>query len=63
MEYVFPVLVAIAMLAVLGTLAAGVISLARGGNPRRSNKLMQWRVILQGLAVLLFALFMLLYRR
>jgi len=63
MEFVFPVLIGLAMLAVLGTLLMGVISMARGGNPRRSNKLMQWRVILQGLALLLFALFMLLSRR
>jgi hypothetical protein len=63
MRYVLPVLVVIAMLATLGTLFLGIISMARGGNPRRSNKLMQSRVLLQGLALLLFALFMLLYRR
>jgi hypothetical protein len=34
-----------------------------GAGGLRSNKLMQWRVILQGVALLLFALFMLLYRR
>ncbi|HEX9491327.1 MAG TPA: HIG1 domain-containing protein [Stellaceae bacterium] len=37
--------------------------MARGNNPRRSQKLMQSRVLLQGLALLLFALFMLLFRR
>ncbi|HUZ71863.1 MAG TPA: twin transmembrane helix small protein [Stellaceae bacterium] len=62
MEFVLPVLVVIAMLAALGTLGLGIISMARGGNPRRSNKLMQMRVILQGVAILLFAMFMLLYR-
>jgi hypothetical protein len=36
--------------------------MAKGGNPRRSNKLMQSRVLLQGLALLIFALFMMLYR-
>jgi hypothetical protein len=36
--------------------------MARGDNARRSNKLMQSRVALQGLALLLFALFMLLFR-
>jgi len=51
------------MLAVLAVLLLGVINMARGGNPRRSQKLMQSRVVLQGLALLLFALFMLLYRR
>jgi uncharacterized BrkB/YihY/UPF0761 family membrane protein len=63
MGYVFPILIGLAMLAVLGTLLMGIVTMARGGNPRRSNKLMQWRVILQGLALLLFALFMMLYRR
>jgi ABC-type Na+ efflux pump permease subunit len=63
MEYVLPVLIVIAMLAVLGTLALGVISMVRGGDPRRSNKLMQSRVLLQGVALLLFAIFMMMYRR
>jgi uncharacterized BrkB/YihY/UPF0761 family membrane protein len=63
MEFVLPVLVVIAMLAALGTLGLGIISMARGDNPRRSNKLMQMRVIIQGVAILLFAIFMLLYRR
>ena len=63
MEYAFPILVVLAMLGALGALALGVINMARGKNPRRSQKLMQSRVLLQGLALLLFALFMLLYRR
>ena len=62
MEYVLPVLVVIAMLGALGALALGVISMVKGGDPRRSNKLMQSRVLLQGLALLLFALFMMLFR-
>ena len=62
MEYILPIMAVIAMLAVLGTLALGIISLARGGDPRRSNKLMQSRVLLQGLALLLFALFMMFFR-
>jgi ABC-type Na+ efflux pump permease subunit len=63
MTYVFPVLVVLAMLGALGALGLGVINMARGGSPRRSNKLMQSRVILQALALLLFAIFMLLFRR
>lgn len=62
MEYVFPILVVIAMLSALGVLALGVINMAKGGDPRRSNKLMQSRVLLQALALLLFAIFMLLFR-
>jgi hypothetical protein len=63
MEYAFPIVILIAMLAVLGTLFLGIINMAKGGNPRRSNRLMQSRVLLQGLALLLFVIFMLLYRR
>ncbi len=45
------------MLATLGTLLAGMIGLTQTpGNPRRSNKLMQWRVILQAVTLVLFAL-------
>lgn len=63
MEYAFPILVLLAMFAALGVLALGVINMARGNNPQRSQKLMQSRVLLQGLALLLFAVFMLLFRR
>jgi hypothetical protein len=34
----------------------------RQGDPRRSNKLMQWRVLLQGAAILLFIVLMSLLR-
>ncbi len=62
MGYILPVLFVVAMLGVLGALVMGVFNMAKGGNPRRSNKLMQSRVLLQGLALLIFALFMMLYR-
>jgi len=62
MQYALPVLVVIAMVATLGTLLLGLISMAKGGNPERSNKLMRSRVLLQGAALLLFVIFMLLYR-
>ena len=68
MDIVFVILIGLAMLATLGVLFMGVFGMARrggsgGDHGARSNKLMQWRVILQGLALLLFALFMLLYHR
>ena len=57
MQVFFMALVALAMLGVLGVLLAGMIGLARGGgDPRRSNKLMQWRIILQAAALALFML-------
>ena len=56
-------LVVLAMLGVLGVLVAGMVGLARGdGNPMRSNKLMQWRIILQAAALALFAVLLALYR-
>lgn len=63
MKTVLMILVGIAMLGVLGVLFAGMVGLVRGdGNPQRSNKLMQYRVILQGVALALFALLMLISR-
>jgi Hypoxia induced protein conserved region len=50
-------LIALLMVATLGVLFAGLFGLVRGGgDPQRSNVLMRWRVILQGAALLLFAL-------
>jgi len=63
MEYFLPVLIVVAMLATLGVLGLGLLSMARGDNARRSNKLMQSRVLLQGIALLLFLVFMWLFRR
>jgi hypothetical protein len=57
------VLLLLAMAGVLGVLLSGVVTMLRGGNPRRSNKLMQMRVIMQGLALLLLAILMLLGHR
>ena len=59
------ILMAIAMLSTLVVLGLGVASmLRRGGNPpgATSNKLMQYRVLLQAVAIALFALIMLLSR-
>lgn len=58
MTTVLIILVAAAMLATLGVLLAGVFGLARGADPGRSNALMRWRVLLQGVALLLFLLLM-----
>lgn len=54
MKTFLTILVALAMLGTLGVLFAGLISMARGGNGARSNRLMRWRVALQGAALLLF---------
>lgn len=55
------VLMGIAMLAVLGTLMAGVFSMSGGEDQEkslRSNKLMMARVVSQGFAVFIFILIM-----
>jgi len=57
------ILLVLALVGVLIVLASGIIQMFRGDNPRRSNKLMQMRVIMQGLALLLLAILMLLGRR
>ena len=63
MKIVLIVLVIGMMLATLGVLFAGPLGLARGGgDPRRSNKLMQWRVFLQAGTLLLFVLLLHLLR-
>jgi hypothetical protein len=62
MKMVVSVLLAMAMLGTLGVLFAGMIGLARGSDGARSNTLMRWRVWLQGTALGLFVLLMLLNR-
>ncbi len=58
MNVVFPVLLIIAMVLTLGVLFAGLITMARGGEFSRKygNKLMRWRVIMQGIALIILAL-------
>jgi hypothetical protein len=57
MKTLLTVLVAIGMLATLGTLFAGMLGMAKGGaSGERSNLLMRWRVVIQGITLLLFAL-------
>jgi hypothetical protein len=55
-------LLGLTMLGVLTVLGFGVASMMRGGDPRRSNRLMQARVLMQGLALLLLAILLLLSR-
>ena len=57
------VLTGLAMLATLGTLFAGMIGLVRDpSDPMRSNALMRWRVMLQGVTLLLFLLLLYMLR-
>jgi hypothetical protein len=52
------ILLLVVMLSILVVLGLGMVGVARGGSPQRSNRLMQWRVGLQGLALLIFVLLM-----
>ncbi len=63
MTTVLTILVAIGLLATLGTLFAGMLGLVRSDDgARRSNALMRWRVVLQGVTLALFALLLMLSR-
>jgi hypoxia induced protein len=63
MQSLLKILLPLAMLATLVVLGFGVVQMIRGGDPRRSNKLMQYRVVFQGIALLLFALMMMVFSR
>ncbi len=54
--------IGVLLFATLGVLIAGMVGMVRETDPRRSNKLMQWRVILQGMTILLFVILMSLLR-
>jgi hypothetical protein len=59
------ILVAISALATLGVMFAGMLGMARnetGSGGARSNTLMRWRVILQGVTLGLFVLLMMVSR-
>ena len=62
MHTFFLIALGICLLAVLGTLAMGIIQMAKGGDPHRSNRLMQQRVLLQGIAIALFAIILFLLK-
>jgi hypothetical protein len=57
MVTILSILVALSMAATLGVLFAGMIGVVRGSpDPMRSNRLMRWRVIMQGITIVLFVL-------
>lgn len=56
MQTLLTVLLALAMLATLGVLAAGLVGLARGQSSATSQRLMRYRVLFQFLALVIFAL-------
>jgi Na+/H+ antiporter NhaD/arsenite permease-like protein len=51
MSFALYFLIPVAVLAVAGVLILGLLNMARGGSPERSQDLMRWRVILQAVAL------------
>ncbi len=50
---IFPILILAALVAVVIVLLLGLVNMARGGNPKTSNKLMQLRVAVQAVAIVI----------
>jgi hypothetical protein len=64
MNAIVPIVAVIALLAVLAVLMTGVVGMAKGGdfNRKYGNVLMRWRVGLQGAAILLILIALMLSR-
>jgi hypothetical protein len=58
MRVFLTVILVLALVGVLIALGVGVATMLKGGNPRRSNKLMQMRVIMQAVALVVLAILM-----
>ena len=58
MRVFLTVLLVLALVGVLIALGVGVVTMLKGGNPRRSNKLMQMRVLMQAVALVVLAILM-----
>jgi len=58
MHIFLTLLLILAMIGVLVALGFGVATMLKGGNPRRSNKLMQLRVVMQAVALVVLAILM-----
>ena len=52
------VILVLALVGVLVALGVGVATMLKGGNPRRSNKMMQLRVVMQAVALIVLAILM-----
>jgi hypothetical protein len=63
MRVFLTILLCLALAGVLAVLGAGLVTIVRGGNPQRSNKLMQARVIMQAIALVVLGLLMMMASR
>jgi hypothetical protein len=62
MKTILTILVVLGLLATFGTMFAGVLGAGREGGGSRGNRLMQYRVALQGATLVLFTLLLLTMR-
>ncbi len=53
MTETFDYALVLVMLGVVAILGLGLLNMARGGSPQRSQRLMRWRVGLQALALII----------
>ena len=55
MDTLIIILLAISVILVVGALVGGLVAMARGGTlgPQRSNMFMRYRILFQGIAILL----------
>jgi hypothetical protein len=58
MRVFLTVILVFALIGVLIALGVGVATMLKGGNPRRSNKMMQMRVLMQAVALVVLAILM-----
>jgi ABC-type Na+ efflux pump permease subunit len=58
MHVFLTVILVLLMVGLLIVLGVGVATMLKGGNPRRSNKLMQARVVMQAAALVVLAILM-----
>jgi NADH:ubiquinone oxidoreductase subunit 6 (subunit J) len=58
MRVFLTVILVLALVGVLIALGVGVATMLKGGNPRRSNKMMQMRVVMQAVALVVLAILM-----
>jgi hypothetical protein len=50
-SFLSSIILPIALIAVSAVLLMGLVNMMQGGSPNRSQKLMQWRVLLQFVAI------------
>lgn len=62
MKVFLTILLVLALASVAIVLLLGVVGMLRGGDPRTSNKLMRMRVVLQGVALAIVALLLLMLK-